>query len=157
MPSSVDPSLFTVFARVKNPADAVYVRDQILGDRCGSAAASPVPATRLAGRQVERPVFLRAHASTAPSASPPCVARYASYKRSLQTVNKFYRTLESLTPADLDGDCAASTSPTRGLIVTTLSKDALPAGIEQAPALERLWRRRAGRRRCGGAAQAAPP
>ena len=30
VPSSVDPSLFTIFARVKNPADALYVRDQIL-------------------------------------------------------------------------------------------------------------------------------
>ena len=29
MPTSVDPSLFTVAARVKNAADAVYVRDQI--------------------------------------------------------------------------------------------------------------------------------
>ena len=42
-PSGVDPSLFTVFARVKDPADAVYVRDQILS---AFAQSRSVPVTR---------------------------------------------------------------------------------------------------------------
>ena len=43
VPASFDPSLFTVIARVKKPADAVYVRDQILGTiaQARSVALSP--------------------------------------------------------------------------------------------------------------------
>ena len=47
VPANVDPSLFTIVARVKKPADAVYVRDQILAT-IAAARNAPVPAQRLA-------------------------------------------------------------------------------------------------------------
>src|SRR5439155_5656516 len=47
VPTNVDPSLFTVLARVKNAADAVYVRDEILAT-VAAARASLVPEARLA-------------------------------------------------------------------------------------------------------------
>ena len=63
VPSSVDPSLFTVLARVKKAADAVYVRDQILATFARAAAGGIVPVPgRLAGCEVEHPVFLCADA-----------------------------------------------------------------------------------------------
>src|SRR6476620_2169972 len=46
VPGNVDPSLFTVFARVKNPADATYVRDQILAT-IATARTALAPALRL--------------------------------------------------------------------------------------------------------------
>jgi zinc protease len=132
VPSNVDAALFTVLARVKNPADAVYVRDQILAT-IASARATPVPARRLAdAKSYTRYSFARTLDSTERIAS--VVSAYASYRRSFSTLNSYYRTLDSLQPSDLQ---AASrryfTDP--GMIVTTLSKDPLPSAIQQAPAL----------------------
>ncbi len=45
-PSSVDPALFTILARVKDPADAVYVRNQMLATAAAARAAA-IPAARL--------------------------------------------------------------------------------------------------------------
>jgi zinc protease len=131
-PSNVDPSLFTVFARLKNPADAVYVRDQILAT-VASARATPVPSKRLADAKSEsRYGFARTLDSTERIAS--VISAFASYKRSFDTVNAYYRTLDSLQAADLQ---AASRRyfTDDGMIVTTLAKDPLPAGIQKAPPL----------------------
>ena len=100
MPASVDPSLFTVLARVKKPADAVYVRDQILATIAaarerGGAGAAP------RRREVVTTATPSRGRSTAPSASRTVSPRYASYRRSYETVNNFYRTLDALTPDDL--------------------------------------------------------
>ena len=59
VPANVDPSLFTVFARVKNPADAVYVRDEILATIAAARSAAP-PAARLADAKSYRSVRVRA-------------------------------------------------------------------------------------------------
>ena len=132
VPASVDPSLFTVLARVKNPADAVYVRDQILAT-VAAARASLVPASALAdAKSHERYAFGRTLDSTDRIAV--VLGRYVSYKRSYGTVNNYYRTLDSLAPADVQAT-ARKYFTDAGLIVTTLSKDQLPAGIDRAPAL----------------------
>src|SRR5215467_6788051 len=132
VPSSIDPSLFTVMARVKNAADAVYVRDQILS-AFAEARFGQVPAARLAeAKSNTRYSLARTIDSTERVAA--VVAGYAPYKRSYQTVNNFYRTLDSLTPADLQAT-AAKYFTDAGLIVTTLSKDPLPAGIAKAAPL----------------------
>ncbi len=135
VPASFDPSLFTVLARVKNSDDTPYVRDQILS-AAARARASLVPADRLAdAKSFDRYSFARGIDSTERVAA--VVSRYASYKRSYQTVNNYYRTLESLAPADLQS-AARKYFDDRGLIVTTLSRDPLPAGIERAPSLASL-------------------
>jgi len=132
-PSSVDSALFTVMARVKNPADAVYVRDQILS-AFAAARFGQVPAVRLAdAKSNTRYSVARTIDSTERVAA--VVAAYAPYQRSYKTVNNFYRTLESLEPADLQ-TTAAKYFTDAGLIVTTLSKDALPAAIAKAPSLQ---------------------
>jgi len=132
-PSSVDSALFTVMARVKNPADAVYVRDQILS-AFAAARFGQVPAARLAdAKSNTRYSVARTIDSTERVAA--VVAAYAPYQRSYKTVNNFYRTLESLEPADLQ-TTAAKYFTDAGLIVTTLSKDALPAAIAKAPSLQ---------------------
>jgi zinc protease len=131
-PASVDPSLFTVLARVKNPADAVYVRDQILAT-FAAARASLVPAAHLAdAKSHERYAFARTLDSTERIAT--VLARYASFKRSYDTANNYYRTMDSVQPADIQA-AARKYFTDAGLIVTTLSKEALPAQIERAPSL----------------------
>jgi zinc protease len=133
VPSSIDPSLFTVMARVKNAADTVYVRDQIL-NAFAEARSVLVPAERLAAAKSNtRYSFARTIDSTERVAA--VVARYVPYKRSYQTVNNSYRTLDALTPGDLQAT-AAKYFTDAGLIVTTLSKDPLPAAIEKAGPLK---------------------
>ena len=131
-PANVDPSLFTVFARVKNPADAVYVRDQILAT-AAAARATLVPAERLAdAKSYSRYSFARTLDSTERIAT--VVSGYAGYRRSYETANAYYRTLASLTPADLQAT-AKKFLVDNGLIVTTLSKDALPVDMARIPTL----------------------
>lgn len=135
VPSNVDPTLFTVFARIKNPADAVYVRDQILAT-IASARTALGPAERLAdAKSFNRYVFARSLDSTERITST--VARFATYRRSYETVNAYYRTMETLTPADLRS-AAQRYFTDAGLIVTTLSKSPLPEGVENAPSLATL-------------------
>ena len=130
--ANVDPSLFTIFARVKSPADAIYVRDQILGT-VAAARASAAPAERLAdAKTFNRYAFSRTLDSTERIAA--VVSAYASYRRSYGTANEYYRALEGLSPADLQAAARRYfTDP--GMIVTTLSKIALPAGIARIPSL----------------------
>ncbi len=152
VPTNVDPSLFTVLARVKNPTDSVYVRNEILAT-VAAARASLVPATHLAdAKSFNRYSFARTLDSTERIAS--VVSSYASYQRSYATVNNFYRTLDSLTPADLRST-ARTYFTDAGLIVTTLSKDPLPAAISSAPSLDSV--KPAAAFSPGGAAPGAPP
>ena len=132
VPSNVDKSLFTVFARVKNPADAVYVRDQILAT-IASARSAPVPAKRLAdAKSFSKYSFARTLDSTERIAA--VIASFASYHRSFDTLNTFYRTLDSLEPGDLQS-ASQRYFTDEGMIVTTLSKDPLTAAIQKAPPL----------------------
>ena len=134
-PSSVDPALFTVLARVKNPDDSLYVRDQILSAFARSRSA-PVSAERLAdAKSFNKYSLSRSIDSTERVAA--VVNGYASFRRSFQTVNNYYRTLDALTPADLQS-AATRYFIDNGLIVTTLSSTPLPQGIERAPDLASL-------------------
>jgi len=133
VPVSVDPSLFTVLARVKSPADAPYVRDEILG-AVAAARGSLVPDARLAdAKSFNRYSFSRTLDSTERIAT--VVSRYASYRRTYATVNNYYRTLDSLTPADLQAT-ARTYFTDAGLIVATLSNEPLPASMSRAPSLD---------------------
>jgi zinc protease len=135
VPANVDPSLFTIAARVKNAADAVYVRDQILS-AAAQARASTVEPGRLAdAKSFNKYSFARSVDSTERVAA--VVGNYAVYRRSYDTVNNYYRTVDSLTPDDLQS-AAQKYFVDEGLIVTTLSKDPLPPGIERAPLLRSL-------------------
>jgi zinc protease len=132
VPTNVDPSLFTVLARVKQPGDAVYVRDAILA-AIAAAKKTPVEPARLADAQsFRRYAFARTLDSTERIAT--VVARFAAYDRSYDTVNAYYRTLAAVTPADVQ-QAASRYFTDNSLIVTTLSKDSLPAGIDKLPAL----------------------
>src|SRR5205085_6879743 len=122
-------------ARVKKPADVVYVRDQILA-AAGAARAVTVPAQRLAdAKSFNRYAFARTLDSTERIAT--VVSRYAVHRRSYDTVNNYYRTLDTIEPADIQA-AARKYFTDAGTIVTTLSSNPLPPEIDRLPSLERI-------------------
>src|SRR5215470_8551667 len=133
VPASFDPSLFTVLARVKKAADAVYVRDQILST-IAEARASRLSDARVAeAKASSRYAFARTLDSTERIAA--VLSRYVVYRRSFATVNNFYRTFDAITPADIQAT-AQKYFTDAGLIVTTLGKDPLPSAIASLPKLD---------------------
>src|SRR5439155_238429 len=58
----------------------------------------------------------------------------AHFERSYNTINKYYATLATITPADIQ-KTAQKYVTDANLVVTTLSKDPLPEGIAKAPGL----------------------
>ncbi|HWB84608.1 MAG TPA: pitrilysin family protein [Bryobacteraceae bacterium] len=92
----VDPSLFEITARVKDPADIDYVRDQILAT-VKSFREKPVDAARLdALRKHQRYAFeLQMDDS---GAIAEVVAAYVALRRSPETINKIYDRYAELTP-----------------------------------------------------------
>ena len=132
---NVDPGLVTVAARLKRPEDAVRVRDEILRTFARARAEAP-SAQRLADQRAHnRGAFVRSLDST--DAVADTVAHFAMYRRSFATANQLYRTYASLTRDDLLTAARRWFTDER-LVVTTLSKDPLPAGIDKAPPLASL-------------------
>ncbi|HXY40352.1 MAG TPA: insulinase family protein, partial [Vicinamibacteria bacterium] len=132
---NVDPELFTVFARVKKAEDVPYVRDEII-KAFAAAAAAPPPAGRVAdAKSASRYGFLRGLDNT--EAIAGMLARFVRYRRSYDTVENLYLTLEQVTPADIQG-AAKKYFLDGGLVQTTLSHDPLPAATEEVPALASL-------------------
>ncbi|HUP48127.1 MAG TPA: pitrilysin family protein [Thermoanaerobaculia bacterium] len=130
-----DPSLLTVWARVKDMKDAVYVRDEIM------RTFAELRTRKLDEQRVEdaksntRYGFLRRLDNTDTIAS--AVARYAHYERSYDTINKAFRSLAAVTPEDIRK--AANTYFTdQNLVVTTLSREALPEAIAELPSIATL-------------------
>jgi zinc protease len=128
----VDPSLYTVFARVKDPKDAIYVRDQILA-AFAKLRNQPEPAERVEqAKSNSRYSFVRSLDNT--EAITETVAEFAKFRRSFDTVNNYYRQLARITPKEIQ-DTAKKTFTDNGVIITTLSHGPLPAGIEAIPDL----------------------
>ena len=125
----VDPSLYTVFARVKNMKDAVGVRDEIL-KTFAAARDKELAAERVEDAKANaRYAFVRSLDNTNAIAST--LAQYVHFRRSFDTVNNYYAQLAAVTPADIRS--AAQTYVTdSNLVVTTLSKDPMPAGMATA-------------------------
>jgi zinc protease len=131
-PDNVDPELVTIFARVKKAADALYVRDEILRAVAASRAA------RVDGRKLEEAKSNLRYSFTARLDNTDTIAgtlaRFVRYRRSYDTLNNAFRVYASLTPADLEA-AAKKYFVDESLVVTTLAKDALPAGMDALPKL----------------------
>jgi zinc protease len=92
----VDPNLFQVYARVKNPADMDYVRDQILA-AVGRFREEPVPADKLEAvkNHLRYGFSLRMDNSEEVANT---VARYVALRRTPATIDKLYAQYAVLTP-----------------------------------------------------------
>ena len=129
---NVDPTLFTVFARVKDPTDTVYVRDEILKTFAG-LRTKELDATRVNDAKTNaRYSFVRALDNTDAIAST--IAGFAHFERSYDTINKYFRELATITPATIQ-QAAQQYFTDRNLVVTTLSQQPLAEGIAKQPSL----------------------
>jgi zinc protease len=131
-PGSADPPLFTVAARVKKLDDTIYVRDEIL------RTFAKIRADRFPDKTVadaisnNRYALARTFDNTDEIAST--LARFVRYNRSYDTLNQLYRTAATVTADDLLA--AARKYVVDGeMVVTTLSKDPMPAAMGTLPAL----------------------
>jgi zinc protease len=135
LPERADPSLATIVARVKNPADTVYVRNEIMR-AFAAATATPVDGKRLAdARANARYGFARSLDNTEEIAS--VLASFVHFDRSFDTVNNLYRLYTQVTAADLQA-VARKYFTDANLVVATLAKDELPADIGKLPTLASL-------------------
>ncbi len=130
--SDRDPSLATVLARLKDPTDAPYIRDQILST-VEAMKGRAVSAQRLADAKSNlRYGLARTFDNTEAIAST--LARYVHFRRSYDTLNNLYRLYDALTPEDLLSAARKYLTDQR-LVVTTLSHEPLPPGTESLPSL----------------------
>ena len=124
----VDPYPFTVFARVKNPQDAVYVRDELL-KTFAKMRSKLESAERLEqAKSAARYSLIRSLDNS--EAVAETLAEFVKFNREYGTLNQFYRLQAALTPADLRA-AAKKYITDDNLIVTTLSKDPLPSAIKE--------------------------
>jgi zinc protease len=94
-----DPGLFTVLARVKDPADMVRVRARIL-DALAEARDRRIDARRLADAKANaRYGFARALDNSESIAAT--LARFVRYERRYETLNDLFRTYDAVTVADV--------------------------------------------------------
>jgi len=131
-PGQADPGLVIVGARIKKLADAAYVRDEIL-KTIAQIRDTPVTAKRLAdAKAAEKFGLIRGLDNTENIAA--ILARFVRYQRAFGTINEYYRVVDSLTPDDL---LAAGRKylTDDNMVLTTLSKEAMPAGIGEMPKL----------------------
>lgn len=129
MPQNADPTLTTVFARLKNISDATYVRDLMM-ETFAKARTSQIPADLLAaGKSNGRYGFVRTLDNTDAIAST--LARYVRFRRSVDTLNNLYDVYQSVTPADLQA-VAKKYFTDDNLVITTLSKEPMPNDIGKA-------------------------
>jgi zinc protease len=134
-PGGADPGLTGVYARLKKMDDALSVRDELL-KTFAEARSRPVAAKRLAdAKSNARYGLVRSLDNTERIAAT--LARYVRYRRSFGTLNNVFRVYQSLTPEDLLATARRYFTDNR-LVLTSLSKDPMPAAVETLPALASL-------------------
>lgn len=127
-----DPTLFTVFARVKNQNDSVYVRNEIL-KTFASLREQKLDAQRVNdAKSNARYAFVRTLDNT--NSIAEALAGFAHFERSYNSIDKYYNALAAVTP-DVIKAVAQKYFTDKNLVVTTLSKDPLPEEMSKAPAL----------------------
>ena len=132
---NVDPTLFTVFARLKDPKDAVYVRDAIL-ETFAKLRSTPLDATRVNdAKSNSRYGFVRGLDNTDAIAST--IASFAHFERSYDTVNRYFRELAAITPASIQ-QTAQKYITDKNLVVTTLSQTPLAEDVKKIPSVQSM-------------------
>jgi zinc protease len=127
-----DPSLTTVWARVKDPKDSIYVRDEIMRT-FAQLRNRQLDAQRVAdAKSNSRYGFLRRLDNTDTIAAS--IAGFAHYERSYDTINKYYRALATITPEEIQ-KTANKYFTDKNLVVTTLSREPLPEAISKLPSI----------------------
>jgi zinc protease len=118
----VDPGLFEVMARVKNPADLDYVRDQILAT-IKTYQEKPADIARFeAVRKRMRYGFVQAMDNSATIGV--ILARYVALRRTPETLNRLFDLYATVTPEDVQQAARKYLVESKRTIVTLTGKSA---------------------------------
>jgi zinc protease len=98
-PDRVDPGLFAIFSRVKNPADMKYVEESILNTVSGFKDNLVAPDKLEAVKKRLRYQFALSLDNS--DAIAQHLAGFIALKRTPETINRLYDVYASLTPEDL--------------------------------------------------------
>ena len=134
-PDRVDPYLLTVGARVKDPADVWYVRDQIQR-AVADLRANGVDAARLEAIKSNLK-YSFANSLDNSEAIASALASYVAATREVETINEVYARYDALTPADVQAAANAYFTDDR-MIVTTLSHEDLPPASSTVGSVDAL-------------------
>jgi zinc protease len=95
----MDPELFVVYARIKDPADVNYVRDLVLKTveryKAELVDRAKLDATR------SRTRYGFAMAMNSNSAIAAALAPYIALRRTPETLNELFETYQKVTPEDI--------------------------------------------------------
>ncbi|HLA62909.1 MAG TPA: insulinase family protein, partial [Rhodothermales bacterium] len=130
---SVDPELLTIGARLKDPADAAYVRDAIQQELARLRVTLPD-----AGRLAELKSRLRygfVAGLTTTEAIAGAVVPVLAATRDVNTLEAIYRNYAAVTPEDVRR-VANTYFVDRGMVVVTLAQGDLPADAMQAGSVD---------------------
>ena len=117
-----DPELFTIYARVKDPKDIDYVREQILATFSRFTGEAVDQAKLDATRSRIRYTFaLRMNSS---SSVANALAPYIGLRRTPETINKLFALYQQITPQDIKTIAGKYFTPNNRTIVTLTSKGA---------------------------------
>src|SRR5262245_57988140 len=114
-----DPELFSVYARVKDPKDADYVRDQILSTY-QRFVDEPIDQAKLddTRSRIRYSFALRMNSSSAIASS---LAAYIGLRRTPETINKLFALYQQITPQDIRAAAKQYFTPNNRTIVTLTS------------------------------------
>ncbi|HEY0160618.1 MAG TPA: pitrilysin family protein, partial [Thermoanaerobaculia bacterium] len=130
---NVDPTIFTVFSRVKDPKDAVYVRDQIV-QTFAALRSQQLDAQRVAEvKSNARYGAVRQFDNTDAIAST--LASFAHFERSYDTINNYFRALVATTPEQMQ-QVARKYFTDANMVVTTLSQQPLDTAMAKLPSID---------------------
>jgi zinc protease len=119
---SVDPELFTVFARVKDGKDVAYVRGQIM-DTFRRFTTELVPQAKLDETR-SRARYGFAMGLDSSEAIAAALAPYIALRRTPETLNNMFATYERVTPQDIRTAAAKFFTENSRTIVTLATKSA---------------------------------
>jgi len=131
-PPRVDSALMTIGARVKNQTDALYVRDEILRTVARLRTEVVEPQRLDDAKANARYGLLRSLDNT--EAIADTLVDYVYFDRSFDTINAYFRLVESLEPEDLLAAAQKYLTDSR-MVITTLSQQPMPEAVRKAPSL----------------------
>ncbi|HTE84079.1 MAG TPA: pitrilysin family protein [Dehalococcoidia bacterium] len=126
-PETVDPSLATIFARVRRASDVAYVRDAILATVAATRRSAVDQARIEEAKSHARYAFVRTLDNSESVAAT--LAGFVRFRRAYDTLNALYRIYARLEPDDLLR-VARTYLTDAALVQTTLSEEPLPGPVQ---------------------------
>jgi len=132
-PPREDPYLASILARVKDPKNATYVRDEIL-KTVAKARTEAIDRQKLEDAKSNLRYGLAAGLDNTEAISD-LIAEYAHYERApLKTINAAFRDYSAVTADDILAAGKKYLTDAR-MVVTTLSHEAMPEEMAKLPAI----------------------